>query len=107
MAGLVAATARADDLDRAEAVAQTIDNSYRRVQALAKVAQAAARAGNLDRARKLAGQAEEAAQAITDPDHRPWVLAGLAQAAARAGAWIGPGSWPDRERRPAPSSHHP
>ena len=52
------AAARRGDCDRAEALARSITDRYRRAQALAGVAAAAARAGDRDRARELAADAE-------------------------------------------------
>ena len=47
-----------------------------------------AQAGNLDRARTLAGQAEAAAQAITDPDRQAQILADIARDAEPSRAWL-------------------
>ena len=52
---------------------------------LADLAEAAAEAGDLDRAQALAEQAEAAARSITDPDRQAEALAGVAAAMARAG----------------------
>jgi hypothetical protein len=47
---------------------------------LADVAEAAAGAGDLDRAQRLAREAETIAAAVSDPARQAWVLAGLAKA---------------------------
>ena len=64
---------------------RAITDPDRQARALAELAEAAARAGDLDRARALAEQAEAAARAITDPDRQARALAELAEAAAGAG----------------------
>ena len=84
-ASLPAAWAAIGHLDRAEAAAQSITDSYVQALALADLARAAAGARDLDRAGALAGQAEEAARSITSPYRQALVLADLAAAAAKSG----------------------
>jgi hypothetical protein len=77
--------ARLGRLDHAEALARTITDPAARGAALEDVATAAAEAGDLDRAARLAADAEALAQRITDPEDLSSVLIGLARAAAEAG----------------------
>ena len=61
-------------LDRAEALARSINNPDRQAQALAVLARAAAGAGDLDRAEALA-------RSITSPDRQAQALVDLAREA--------------------------
>jgi hypothetical protein len=79
------ATAAADDIGRAEAAAHTVADPDGKARALATLAQAAADAGDQDRARGLAESAEAAARAITDPEWQAQVLVELARAVADIG----------------------
>jgi len=81
---LAAAAAQVGDLDRAEVVARAITEPAARAQALATLA-AAARAGDVGRASRLAADAEDLARTITDPDAQAGALTQLATVAAQAG----------------------
>jgi hypothetical protein len=83
--GLPVVWARLGRFDHAEALARTIADSGTQARVLADVA-AAARAGDPDRAYRLAADAEALARALTTyPDLQAEVLASLTAAAARAG----------------------
>ena len=72
-------------VQRAEALAQAINDPDQRAQALAALVKAAAQVGDPDRAKALVIQAEAAARTVTSPSRRAQVLTVLAEAAARAG----------------------
>lgn len=57
------------DLDRAEALIRVIADAEQRARALARLAEAAARTGDLDRARALAGQVELIARRTPSKAH--------------------------------------
>jgi hypothetical protein len=69
----------------AEQVAPRITNPYRQAETLARVAWALAAAGQLERARHVAGDTEQLALSITDPYDQAEALAGVAEALAAAG----------------------
>jgi Trypsin-like peptidase domain len=83
--GLPAVWERLGRVDHAEALARTITNPDDQARALTELASAAARAGDPDRAHRLADDAEALARTITSPDAQARALAALASAAARAG----------------------
>ena len=72
-------------VDHAEALARTITDPDLQAEALAGLASAAARAGDPDRASRLATEAEALARTTTNPYVQALALAGLASAAAQAG----------------------
>jgi Trypsin-like peptidase domain len=82
LTGVATAIAQAGDLDRAEALARTITNPHGQAQALSGLA---ARAGDLDRGRRLASDAEALARTITNPQDQVGALTDVAAAAAHAG----------------------
>ena len=71
--------------ERAEALAWAIPGTDRQARALGNLAQAVADAGDVDRARELAGRAIAAARTIPDPDRRAGVLTDLARLVAGTG----------------------
>ena len=70
---------------RAEALARTITNPDDQARALTGLATAAAQAGDLGRAYRLAADAEALARTITDPDVQAQALTGLVTVVAQAG----------------------
>ncbi len=83
--GLIALWVTLGRPNRAEQTARAITDPYRRAQALAEVAEAAATAGDRERAHRLTADAEQTARAITDPYWRAQALTRMARAAATAG----------------------
>ena len=77
--------AQAGDPDRAEALARTITDPNSRAGSLARLGTAAAQAGDMGRAGRLAAEAEALARTIADPEDRDWALADVAIATTRAG----------------------
>jgi hypothetical protein len=82
---LPAVWARLGHRNRAEALAYSISNPERQIQALAEVAAVLAVAGDEDRGRGLAYEAESAAGSITHPCVRAKAVARIAIAFARMG----------------------
>jgi tetratricopeptide (TPR) repeat protein len=80
---LPAVLASLGELDWGVALARSIVGPDRRALALAALAEAAAAAGDLDRAEELAERAEEAVRAITSPDQQASALVALVHAMAR------------------------
>src|ERR1700722_12632302 len=77
--------ARLGRLDHAEALARAITYPDARAAALEDISTAAAKAGDADRASRLATEAEALAGTITDVNRRGQALDALASAAAQAG----------------------
>ncbi|MEU9381116.1 serine protease [Streptomyces sp. NPDC048279] len=71
--------------NRAEQIARSITDPYRRAKALAGVAGAVAIAGDHERARRLATYVEQIAPSITSTPRRSQVVAGVAGAVAAVG----------------------
>ncbi len=69
-------------MSSAEALARAISDPNVQASALAELAEAVARFGDIDRARALADRAEALARAISDPDLQGSALAALAKAVA-------------------------
>ena len=70
---------------RAEALATSITDPFKRTDALAQVAAALAKAGQPEQAAAITNQAEKAAQSIPDPSRRVEALARVAALLAEAG----------------------
>ena len=69
----------------AEGAAERIKGSWARAWALVRVVGVLARAGEINRARRVAESAVSAADQIKDPQGRAWALVGAADVLARAG----------------------
>ena len=77
--------AAAGDLDRAEALAQSITDPDQRVKAVARLAEAMAYAGDVECAHMLAERAEALARVMTIPSQQAKTAADLARVVAAAG----------------------
>lgn len=83
-ARLPAVLAKLGRTQRAEALAGSITEPGRRVEALADLAKIAAAAGDLSRAKAIADRAQAAAVTVTSQDWQAWAYAAAAEAMAAA-----------------------